>query len=282
MKNLFTYSLITLLAFSSCKEIMPTVPPFKEPIPGQPVDTTSDNRKILIEEFTGVGCVNCPAGSREIENLLVANPNNLVAISIHSGFFAIPYVDSKYDFRTEDADNLVNDYFGVAPFAFPSATINREKTTTGSFYVGLLEWAGLIENELEEVTQAALEINHTFDNASGELSGTVTVKALTDIPDDLLITIMITESGVKDYQLLPSGWQSDYSHKHMLREIVTSHRGEVVSATGLTAEESADIDFSFTLPSEWAFENCDLIALVHRNTSDSKEVLNVQDVDITE
>ncbi len=50
----------------------------------------SGNRVVLLEEFTGKGCTNCPKGSRELENLLTQFPNNLVAVSLHAGFFANP------------------------------------------------------------------------------------------------------------------------------------------------------------------------------------------------
>jgi len=275
MKKVIILSIAALYIFSSCEEIMPTIPPYGE------VEVVSD-RKILIEEFTGVGCVNCPAGSVVIENLIASRPSNLIAVSIHGGFFAIPYVDSKYDFRTEDADKLVGTYFGVAPFAFPSATINREKTSTGSFYVDSREWAGLIAAELEQETQVNLEVIHDFNDGDRALTVEVDVIPKTEIPNDLRITVMITENGVKDYQLLPEGWKSDYEHKHMLREIVTPFDGEIVSPNALTPGSSINKEFNFTLPREWNAEKCNVIAFVHRNIAGSKEVLNAEEVHIIE
>jgi len=49
-----------------------------------PVDTTGEVlRHVLVEEFTGVQCVNCPQGSQLIENLINTHGERLIAVSIH-------------------------------------------------------------------------------------------------------------------------------------------------------------------------------------------------------
>ncbi|MEZ4950364.1 MAG: hypothetical protein R2784_13400 [Saprospiraceae bacterium] len=73
--------LATLLILASCQENMPEIPD---------LTNISSNRKVIIEEFTGAGCVNCPAGSAEIEVYWHSFPNNLIAVSIHTGTFARP------------------------------------------------------------------------------------------------------------------------------------------------------------------------------------------------
>ena len=280
MKKIFFLSLIVSLFITSCNEIMPTIPPL-----GQPEIVTGDaNRKILIEEFTGVRCVNCPAGSREIENLLVNFPENLVAISIHAGFFSKPYNESLYDFRTEDANNLVDTYFGGEPFAYPSATVNRQKTQNGSYYVDMREWAGLITTELEEDVQVTLEIEHSYNEATRTVNMDVAIDPKTDIPNDLRISVMITENNVVDYQLLPEpdGKTADYKHKHMLRDIVTSYEGEQVSPQEIKTGNLVNKSFSFTLSDDWVAENCSVIALVHRHGPNDREVLNAEEVHVVE
>lgn len=283
MKKLLFLSVFAALIITSCKEIMPTIPPLSNK-GAVIVDPTVDNRKILIEEFTGVRCVNCPAGSREIENLLRSFPDNLIAISIHAGFFSPPYNESLYDFQTDDGNNFVGTYLGGEPFAYPSATVNREKTNNGSFYTTLSEWAGLITNEIAEDIQVTLEMDRTYNEASRDLDVEVTVNPKTSIPNDLRITLIITENNIVDYQLLPDpdGKIADYKHKHVLREIVTPVDGEIVSDQELVAGMSIDKSFSFTLPDDWVAENCAVVAVVHRNTPDSKEVLNAEEVHVIE
>ncbi len=280
MKNILITLVSVLVVFSSCNEIMPTIPP-----PG----SISSDRVILVEEFTGVGCQNCPGGSAELENLLAIYPDNLIAVSIHAGFFAseVQWNDNqRFDFRTADGDNLVNDYFGGAPFAFPSATINRELTNASSLYSTLTEWPATIESELAEGGSVELTMSRTYDAASRELNVDVDILALSALPEDVRIAVIITESGIVDYQkdlnAPGDGWIEDYVHKHVLRDYISPFDGEVVSQTGVGLTESVSKSFSTILPNNFVAENCEVIAFVHRNTSDSKEVLQAIEMHVVE
>ena len=111
IRNIFFF--VVLLAVSSCcfNETSPVIPCLSCDDGGDGPDTTEVVKKVLIEEFTGVRCVNCPQGSAEIENLLSIHGDKLVAISIHAGFFAPPYPESLYDLRTPDGDKKIGEFF---------------------------------------------------------------------------------------------------------------------------------------------------------------------------
>ena len=49
------------------------------------VSTDSQNKKVVIEEFTGVACQYCPIGHTIVQNLINDNPGNVFAIKIHEG-----------------------------------------------------------------------------------------------------------------------------------------------------------------------------------------------------
>ena len=62
------------------------------------IEPAQVNRVVLIEDFTGQNCINCPAAHEVIEPLQMQYPDNVVAVSIHAGAFGIP-VD-RTDFTT--------------------------------------------------------------------------------------------------------------------------------------------------------------------------------------
>ena len=64
------------------------------------VSTTPENRKIILEEFTGVNCVYCPQGHAIAQNLQDNNQGDVFLINIHSGGYAIPN-GSQPDFITQ-------------------------------------------------------------------------------------------------------------------------------------------------------------------------------------
>ena len=112
MKKIAFFLFISAFLVLSCEEASVVIHPDME---NNPEDTTTENqlRQVLIEEFTGVRCVNCPAGSEAIENLLDSYGDQLVAISIHAGFFSPPMGESQYDFRTDEGNNLMSFMTGV-------------------------------------------------------------------------------------------------------------------------------------------------------------------------
>lgn len=278
MKNIFITLVFIILVFSGCEEIMPTIP-----------DAVVSDRVVLIEEFTGVGCQNCPGGSVELGNLLEIYPNNLIAVSIHAGFFSKEnkwHPDQRFDLRCEDGISLTEEYFGGEPFAYPSATINRELSTTNSLFVGLQQWPGKITSELEEETSAFLLIDHSYNSASRELTMDLFVDVIKDLPADVRLSIMITESDIVDYQLdinAPGdGWVSDYVHKHVLRDMITSFEGEDLS-NGVTIRGSnIKNSFTYEVPADFVPENCEVIAFIHRNTTETREVLQAASAHLVE
>src|SRR5690348_14133339 len=44
---------------------------------------TPETKNVLIEEFTGVRCPNCPQGHVIIANIKAANPGRVVSVSLH-------------------------------------------------------------------------------------------------------------------------------------------------------------------------------------------------------
>ncbi len=75
MKITFTQTLIALIL---------SVPAFAQNL----VSTAVQPRNAVLEEFTGVNCVNCPDGHLRANQLYAAFPGRVVLINIHSGSFA--------------------------------------------------------------------------------------------------------------------------------------------------------------------------------------------------
>jgi len=64
-------------------------------------------RKVVLEEFTGHTCVNCPTASAVAHNLANIYEDQLVLISVHAGAYSEPESgDFSYDFRTSTGNEL--------------------------------------------------------------------------------------------------------------------------------------------------------------------------------
>lgn len=254
--------ILGLLLLAGCTEIGPVITPLGQgnPDPGQ-----SASRRVLVEEFSGVRCVNCPAGAQDLERLAALYPGRLVILSIHAGFFSNPYPENRYDFRTPEGNNLLN-LLGQ-PLGYPSAVVNRRKFEgEPDLQLSRAQWAGFIAQELEQKPGVDVRISSAYSGNSRELRADVDVVRLEAgaSSSDLRLSVYIVENDIADTQLTPDGKQNDYVHQHVLRKALTPFDGTPVGPD-LQSASSVRRSFVFTLPEGWNPDKCKLIAFAHRS-----------------
>lgn len=246
-----------ILTCASCSEIAPIVPPLGD-------------RKVLVEEFTGVRCVNCPSGAAELENLKSIYGDRLVIVSIHAGDFAPPYTDSKYDFRTSEGSALET-WLG-APLGYPTAVVNRKKFDgQQSLQTTKANWAGLIANESKTPSVLNLAVEKKYTKDTRDLTMTIKLVPTEKLPEDVRLSVFLTENDVIDAQETPQGKKSDYKHSHVLRRVLSG------DAKGLVLNGALSWSGTTKIPANWVAEKCQIVVLAHRG-GDMKDVLQVSEV----
>lgn len=280
MKKYILFLASIMLLLSACDEIPPKVTGSMGPVEPNPVE--DQQRQVIIEEFTGVRCVQCPAGSAFIQDLLGIHGDRLVAVSIHAGDFSPPYSNSLYDFRTPEGDQLLT--YLDEPFGYPSASVDRKLFPGKSrLQLGQGDWAGFIASELELPPTVRINIEPTFDAGTRKLKADVTLyvdQAIT--APDVRLSIMLTESEIHDLQIKPGSSTPvpDYTHRHVLRHMLTNYAGDPINES-LTQGAEITKSFSYTFPDDWKEENCEIVAIVSLAGS-SKEVLQAHQVHVIE
>lgn len=275
--HIYCILFLSLIIASSCKEISPDYR-LVRPQEGQ--------RNILIEEFTGVQCVNCPQGTDEIVNLQGLYGKNLISVAIHAGFFAqAPYSDSKYNFLTQSGQAIEN-WIGP-PLGYPSAVVNRSKFSgENSYQLGRQKWAAYVGQLAQSLPLVDVAAITNFNPVTRELEVSVTVEALADINEDIRINVMLTEDNIIDPQAntaAPGGRTTEYRHRHVLRSMLTNFDGNFLAAN-MKFGDKISKEYKFTLPAEsgwWNAENCHIVAFVtDASTNSPGEVLNATEVSI--
>ncbi len=268
--------IVGIFLITGCYEVPPIVTPVMDvgECPSQAASAVANQqRNVLIEEFTGVRCVNCPAGAQAIEALLAQHGNRLVAVSIHAGFFAPPYPESLYDFRTPAGTQLLS--FLGEPLGYPTAVVNRRRFS-GEFglQLGQAKWAGYIEQELNVPPKVKLAVNPSFNAATRDLQVDITVFVQETLADsDVRLNVALTEDNITDYQLTPAGKQADYVHKHALRAMLTNATGNLLQED-LGAGSRFCKRYTLNLPAAWKEQDCKVVAFVSLGGA-SKDVLQV-------
>ena len=65
-------------------------------------------KKVLIEDFTGFKCANCPDASSELHKIEEIYPDKVIGIAIHAGSFAEPSGVFVTDFRTDEGNEITD------------------------------------------------------------------------------------------------------------------------------------------------------------------------------
>lgn len=270
--------IISLLALTigsfivlSCEELPPQITPCQT------------SRVVLVEEFTGIDCVNCPAGAEKLEILSNQNPGKIIVVGIHAGYFATEH--DGFDLRCSDGEDLESLYLGPVSL-YPAASINRKVFEGESDVVAeLSEWAGYIGSEICERPIAELSLTNTYDPttrmASVAVDMTPSAFFVDAIDEDLAITVMITESNIVGYQKAPAGVDSNYIHKHVLRDVITdNYTGDVIITKGNVLSAQRKLITNYPIPADWNVSNCHAVAFIHYKGNDNKAILQAVEAHI--
>ena len=272
-------ALLAVVGFSSCeKEIGPAIS-----LGSGIIDTTYEAspegataRRILVEEFTGVKCTNCPAGHRTIHDLIAANPNRVSAIGYQ--IFNFPQADpvageTRSDNRTQDATDLGASYFGGVA-QLPSAAFDRMPVNNVMLLVRP-SWVGTANARLQKPAPVNISISNTYDAATREVDAIVRVAYTSDISTRQRLSLAVIENNIVDAQEGVDTVYAEYDHEHVFRDFVTATAGDAfldavpVKRAGRVYERR----FRFRMADAWKPEHCALIAFVHNVSPFLKRVV---------
>jgi|LSQX01.1.fsa_nt_gb thiol-disulfide isomerase/thioredoxin len=269
----FFFLVLASLAFTACDII-------EEPYmtsPGGNGNTGEVVRKVLLEEFTGHQCPNCPAGAETADALKEFFGEQLVIVSIHAGFFArttAPHFLA--DYRTS-AGTEINNYFGVA--ANPAGMVNR-KEFSGNRILNPSAWGGAISQILEEEPQAGIEISLSYETTSRNLNVAINTTALKSLQGPLYLAALLLEDNILSPQQTndsqyTNGIQENYNHRHVLRTDINGTWGEVISENGAEVNEEFPKSYNITLDEGWNESTCSVVAYVYSGTN--MEIIHVEE-----
>lgn len=236
-----------------------------------PVGTTAQNRKVVLEEFTGVNCTWCPQGHDLANQLIAANPGNVFAINVHTGGYATPSAGQP-DFRTSEG-NAIAAISGMNITGYPTGSVNRHLFTGESgFAVGRGQWASYASQILAMPSYVNVALEGTLNTTTRVLTVNVEVYYTGTTTNTNKLTVALVENNVYGPQVGDSKYPAmitafkDYTHNHMLRKVLTTAAtGEVLTTT--TSGTKITKQYTFTVPANFTgtrteLGNLSLIAFV--------------------
>lgn len=237
-----------------------------------------DLKNVMIEEFTGVRCPNCPQGHVTIANIKAQNPGRVVAISLHPiNSLGAPYSFSVQDFRSQEAQSLF-DFLGQIGLE-PAAGIDR-KIFSGESHILLdrNKWTNYAAQQLSETPKANVEIGDSYDSTNRELTIVAEIHYTQTVTEPNKLTVALTESNMVTAQLDGTVIDTFYVHKDVVRTFITNVQGDAVN-TSTEAGRVVLRVYKTILDAAWKPENMHIVAYVHEYQN-AKEIYQAKEIKV--
>jgi hypothetical protein len=221
-----------------------------------------ETKNVVIEEFTGVRCPNCPQGHAVVAALKSTYPGKIVAVSLHPiNSLGAPYSFSPQNFENNKAQTLF-DYL-VQIGLEPAAAVNR-KLFSGETNILLdkTKWTNYTAQEFAVSTPVNVLLSKTYDSTNHLLTVVAELHYTQNISEQNKLTILLTESNIVAPQLNNSVIDTFYVHKDVMLDFITDTQGDAIAAP-LTAGRVVRKVYQKVLDAAWKPENMSIVAFVH-------------------
>lgn len=268
-----------LLGLSACKEKAPAIrlvetialdSYYTMPVPA------AEPHNVLIEDFTGVSCPNCPAATDIIKGIISNHPNriNVIAHHIKGNPQTFPQPESKYDFRTDAATTISKSVFNSIP-SLPIGGIDRRSGSSDIVHPLLYdrsEWSSIADQRINISDSINLSVTSTFNAATNVANIEVKVVYLYPVNTKQYMSIAIVQDSLEDHQEVGSLVDTAYEFESVLRNFVTTVPfGDPVAPT-LATKAAGQVylrRYTYTIPTTgvngWTPKHCRVIAFVHQD-----------------
>jgi hypothetical protein len=189
--------------------------------------STPNPHNVLVEEFTGQGCSNCPAAHDLLKTSAAANPNriNIIGLYIYGPTQGKPPHGSIHDFRDSIA-NRINSQVYNGLNNLPSGGVDRV-AIAGQVSLAKDLWVNAINTQLTTVDSLNIDVDTRY-NATADID-TIIVKVtyIKEVKTIQNLSVVIVEDSMRDFQENGLHIEADYLFTNVFRDMVTPVPGGV-------------------------------------------------------
>jgi hypothetical protein len=210
------------------------------------VSTNPENKKALVEKYTGINCNYCPCGDVIVYGAVQNNPENIIVVKIHEGGYAVPG-SGQPDFRTAFGDAISSQSINNGN---PQISVNRhvftDYTSAGGTAISACysNASGIamqspptyaIDEILLEPAYLNIAAQAEINYSSNTLTVNTEVYYTGDSPSSTnLLNIAIVQDNTIAFQAgssLAAGG-ANFVHNDRLVDLITGQWGEEINPTG--------------------------------------------------
>lgn len=226
-----------------------------------PVEWSHSDRVVLIQEFTGMNCINCPRAAATVHTLMELNPGKIVVVGLHP--FNNPNTTplKGFDFRTQLATDYA-EYYSTRDF--PAAIIDNTSFDGSMVSNTIDKWGEYVSREFLRTPECDLYLTSNYDSSSRDVTVDYRVVFPAGFASECNIVLWLTENNIVAPQRQADGsYSTDYVHNHVLRAGFNGMWGDSLgSSFGIQQEVTGSL--TLHIEEGWAAENCEIVGAVLR------------------
>jgi len=249
----------------------------------------TDQHNILIEDFTGWRCVNCPNMAAFLaNNIEIIYPS--VVVSLHPASNSLSNTDqvaSRFSLSCTLADEIANTLAGsniASSLSLPAVSIDQKPyngqilqsgdTTTVYNSLRSLAYEQYYSYFIDMKDYANLAI-HVNQESKGNYQLSTLILPGTYYDRSVRLQLWLLESGIVAYQSTQSGINREYVNNHVLRMAINGNQGEVFTIGDDYVMKSHTLSLEGT---SYVADNCSVVAII--SDPNTNEVINCVEVDL--
>lgn len=207
-------------------------------------------RNVLLEEFTGQFCPNCPAGHQIIESLEHQYGDALIVVSVHAGNFGVPAPVGLMEPEGNDYAQRWN------VEAYPSGVVDMKGRA-----MDREDWAEAVRTEIGKETPLELSLTAQLSENGEEIEVFTTLVSETSLKGSL--QLWVVENDIVAFQQDGNNIIPAYVHNNVFRACVNGLWGEEVP---LTANEVEYKSNTVAVSSTWNLEHTYIVGFYYDST----------------
>lgn len=251
-----------LLLTIACDTVQP---PYEE----NPVVTDSTTKVVLLEEYTGFRCGNCPAAGEIAHQIKEKYPNNVILLAIHAGSLAMPTPTHKYDFRSKVMNEL-EAYFNIGwGLGTPNGLVDRTPYN-GNLVLPSASWEAAVIDRMKQKAPVKVNLEPSYDETSRMISCKTKLTFLDKGYSSYHLALYVVEDSIVQYQ---TDYRKnpidvyDYVHNSIIRDALTSTWGEQISVNDIPKGTEISNTFQKAIPetADWRPQWIRIVAILTDN-----------------
>lgn len=260
MKKIFLF-LVVLAGLVSCQVIKPEDRYIK-------VEAGEEGeRNVLLVDFTGWKCPNCPEAAKVANALTSTYGDHVIVVSMHPE--GLPFTDpgtTGPKFATKEAKEYLDAYGGSS--SLPVGVVDGQEYD-GSYFLKYQDWASVVTERLKVDVEYSMEMTATTTSCS------VTLTKNGNDDRDVNVVIWLLEDSIIAPQSTTTEEIHDYAHRHVFRKCLNGE-GNIWGEAVEFIDGEGTVKASYKFPE---LEGANFVVVAVAVDAETKEVLQAEEIE---